>query len=968
MTAKSLQTAICLLFVAYLCFGQSNTQLNKAEELLKAGNYQQATREFNEIITSNSSSTEVNQAYLGIIKAYMAQGNYPEVLKSSSAALNYIEETEQQKSVSQVEFLDFKAQGFLNMGAMDSASFYADQSIATGESILSENLSEADLNKIGSPFTLIAQIKYYLGDYKGSSQKLEQLLGYYNQYAPENSSIAKQPYMLLGIVYLGMGEIDEAFESYQRALIIEKSQKQPDLDFLGTLHINISGAYAYVYDARQSLNSLLKAIDYYIQLPELRNEMADLYSSAAFTYSEMKKYDSADYYLSKTYEYFEKYPTYLYNQSAIKSKIASTLLNIGQLEKSLQYSNEGLALKRKIYGGNTTVAIYDYIRISEIAQKQSNFELAETYLDSARQLVSDPSGKIRDPYLEIDINRENMNLLHNQKESIDSLYKFISRTHQDISAKRKKLTGEISKTTKANTFYISAIDICYDEYIKSSNQRWAELALLMSESNKSLLLMDFIAETEKSNTAGVDQTILDNRDSLKAIASRLESDIEELTNLDSLKTDLLAKIDSLDEVQKQDNSILDKLKEENPSFFAYKYSNDELNLDKIQSILESEDRSIVSYSINNGKLYIFSVTADELKIAMKEWDLSDDILDLRNKMISLEDETGLEDITARLHSTLIAPIASSMTTSNITIIPDGVLNYLPFDLLRANSEDNYLISKHSISYDYSLKLFEHFRSLESNADNSQLLAFAPKFSESVAPINSELSSTINSDLRSMVLPLPGAQEEVNQISEIFEGNTFVGEEATETKFKEEADEFGVIHLATHAIVNDYSPSKSKLVFQQEGNSEDDGYLHAHEIFNLKLNADLVTLSACNTAFGSIKRGEGVMSLSRAFAYAGSPNCLVSLWPSSDKASPEIMSAFYENLAEGQSKDEALRNSKLAYLESASGKAAHPFYWSGFVFIGQPTPIDTGIPWIWVLVGGMMFISFVYFAAIKVKVA
>ena len=102
---------------------------------------------------------------------------------------------------------------------------------------------------------------------------------------------------------------------------------------------------------------------------------------------------------------------------------------------------------------------------------------------------------------------------------------------------------------------------------------------------------------------------------------------------------------------------------------------------------------------------------------------------------------------------------------------------------------------------------------------------------------------------------------------------------------------------------------------------------------------MVTLSACNTGFGKIKKGEGVMSLSRAFAYAGVPATVVSLWPASDKSTPQLMKYFYQNLHDGQSKDVALNNARKQYLETAQGKARHPFYWGGFVVIGDNSPIS-----------------------------
>ena len=197
-------------------------------------------------------------------------------------------------------------------------------------------------------------------------------------------------------------------------------------------------------------------------------------------------------------------------------------------------------------------------------------------------------------------------------------------------------------------------------------------------------------------------------------------------------------------------------------------------------------------------------------------------------------------------------------------------------------------------------------------------------------------------VRSELSKLPGALNEVNALSDILDNQAFINQEATETNFRKNAQDYGMIHLATHAIVDENSAESARLVFNLEADSTNDGYLYPHEIYNLELNAQLVTLSACNTGFGKIKKGEGVMSLSRAFAYAGVPATVVSLWPASDKSTPELMKYFYQNLTDGQAKDIALNNARKQYLSTATGKARHPFYWGGFVLIGDNTPIKKGV--------------------------
>jgi CHAT domain-containing protein len=131
-------------------------------------------------------------------------------------------------------------------------------------------------------------------------------------------------------------------------------------------------------------------------------------------------------------------------------------------------------------------------------------------------------------------------------------------------------------------------------------------------------------------------------------------------------------------------------------------------------------------------------------------------------------------------------------------------------------------------------------------------------------------------------------------------------------------------------------------------TQEDGFLHAYELYDTRLNAELAVLSACNTGSGRVVKGEGVLSLSRAFKYAGCPNIAMSLWKADDNATHEIMIHFFKGLRTGMGKTEALRDAQLAYLAEHTGPQAHPYYWATFVMIGDDSPLSglnsAGLPW------------------------
>jgi len=186
-------------------------------------------------------------------------------------------------------------------------------------------------------------------------------------------------------------------------------------------------------------------------------------------------------------------------------------------------------------------------------------------------------------------------------------------------------------------------------------------------------------------------------------------------------------------------------------------------------------------------------------------------------------------------------------------------------------------------------------------------------------------------------PLPGSREEVDLIRRRFHGTFLVGDAARESALKDAGKHYGMVHITTHTLIDERFPSLSKLVFSEKEEAED-GFLNVYELYNTPLEAELVVLSACNTGIGTIVRGEGIASLARAFAYAGSPSLVMSLWPVQDRSSPALMGRFYDHIKAGMTKGEALRQAKLDFLDRGDDFFTHPYYWASFVYSGNRAPI------------------------------
>ena len=304
-------------------------------------------------------------------------------------------------------------------------------------------------------------------------------------------------------------------------------------------------------------------------------------------------------------------------------------------------------------------------------------------------------------------------------------------------------------------------------------------------------------------------------------------------------------------------------------------------------------------------------------------------------------------------------------------MPDGSLSIIPFEALltsdyAGNIEDykNYpfLVNRYNISYSYSANLVcKTFP--KSNAspvgftNMNDWLAMAPVFDNTQSKGEIITTRALQEDLvklkqdslmttRSMftggyISPLPGTATETQEIFNLYENKNMKAKillhnDANEEFVKEGGlENYKVLHFATHGFINSERPDLSGILLAQDTTGGQDGILFSNEIYNLKLNADLVLLSACETGLGKNSEGEGIIGLTRALLYAGAKNIIVSLWQVADESTADLMVNFYEKILENQhnlSYSECLRLAKIKMIRE--GKFSHPLYWSPFILIGK----------------------------------
>ncbi len=398
------------------------------------------------------------------------------------------------------------------------------------------------------------------------------------------------------------------------------------------------------------------------------------------------------------------------------------------------------------------------------------------------------------------------------------------------------------------------------------------------------------------------------------------------------------------EIEQDWESYVDSLKRDYPKYYALKYSALEEPLEHILANL-SESVTILRYVYVNDELNVIVVNGKNLEHF--SLDVNDQEKSIQDMIYDYVEGRFNSQLLHKIYKVIWEPIRNAIKTDKVIIIPDRQLFNISFETLvsSGNSEDDQgydhsLLNDYSISYNYSLLLLS---SEEKMFDyKNDFVAFAPAFTDDMkADYMVALKDSMEIDRTYLdLLPQPFSVDIVKKYSRIFRGKSFVNAEASKDVFAENAREHKIIHIGTHAESNNVSPELSRLIFAKSLEDEDNS-LYAYEIYNQNLNSDLSILTACETGKPTYQSGEGMISLAHAFNYAGSKSILTSLWKIDEKSTATIINYFYENLAKGLEKDEALRQAKLTYINNAEGREKQFEYWGGLVLIGDTTALELG---------------------------
>ncbi|MFY0607243.1 MAG: CHAT domain-containing protein [Cyclobacteriaceae bacterium] len=759
-------------------------------------------------------------------------------------------------------------------------------------------------------------------EYTQAEEYLTESIRQYLEVFDENHPQVITTKMNLGLVEYGKSNYPKAIDIFNSTLGTGLNVEMNDSLLVATIYQNRALAELMNDEMEASLHSTNKALEIRERILGVSNPLVtELLINSGNLYLKQDQTEKAISYFEKASRQLTKEETARNSLALIKLYLslaaAETMRgDLDQAEKYVQLSIETNIRDESVE--NSVLYFIGQVQLVDLAYLQFLETGEPRSLDKASQML-----KLAD--------RE------------------LIKAEQDILNDTDRLEFGVWKSLMTNVGIKNALA----KYQLSGNPEDKEEAFYYAERSKSNVLISALKESKVNNMAGVDAQLLLRDRELKLAIQRIKEELfkgEAKMEQDQVK--VLS--DQLFDLKREQEDVLAQLR----SNKKYLKLHEHLEIATVQDIQKGlrENQAIVEFAASDSTLHIFVITRDSYEVFSKKYEERFDqmITAIRNAII-FKSNSAVDFVGEKLYQLALSDVEdhfreNDYNVDDLTIIPEGPFNYFPFESLRRNGK--YLIEDYDIHYQYSMTLADVVENSADTRQNNSLLAFAPVFSD---PSNNTLTSgardvftaarSISSeDMRGFsrngvsISALPGTKLEVDEIDALVEEKGFLSETYLFENAKEEVIKSGVlkdyqyVHFATHGFVNEAVPAYSGVFLSQDEASEEDCILFASEIYNLEIDADLVTLSACETGLGKFSYGEGIVGLTRAFLFAGAKNLLVSQWKVSDASTAKMMVDFYDHILAGKSKATALREAKLTLIKSS--EFSEPYYWAPFVLIGE----------------------------------
>lgn len=746
--------------------------------------------------------------------------------------------------------------------------------------------------------TLLRDSYYYLSEHYKEENNFSKAITFAEmglQLAEKmnNDQYTVMYFEILGALYLNIGEIDKAVGFYNRAFNYYETVGNATLANKTILHI--VRCFKALNDLEEAERLLFQALEFY-EDSEYKYNLGETLIALGDLELRKKNDKAAFKYLKRAIDIGKSNDLFWIQYWGQK--------NLIKMDDTIVSKQEKISLSRKLYSYSIKISPENQLEALQLLSSsfaRINSDSAFFYSDKVLDLIEKKRLSFSGGNLKAALFSDEAPYYNEVGSWYASLKKDYSKAFELIEAsKARALLDQLAINQEGANFSINESD---------------RIRLLEAQKKVDLLYRSKETATNEEEIYEITQEVIDAELIYDATIERISSRNNTLNNFLYPKT---------------------------------------LSLTEVQELTDSKT-AIIEYAFTDNKLLIFTITEKEIlfneQLIEKEF-IKEKISEFREAIISEANITELELFSDILYSYLMEPFYNKLDgIENLVIIPDGPISYLPFEALIVNN--SYLVQTLTIKYLPSASVFNYIQNPHRKTSGSLLALAGSGFIEGdiVNPSSNQPSFAT----------LPYTLIEVDSIAKNFKKSTILkNDDLTEVALKSlDLGIFKFIHFATHGDINEVSPSQSGLLLSKKKETEilfgEDGYLNAIEIGGLRLNADMVVLSACNTGMGKVLSGEGVMGLQRSFLVAGASSVVASLWSIYDRSTPLFMRYFYANLVEYEEekttlidqlliwanwyepklvdyKALALRDAKLQMIDHPY--YSHPVHWAPFVITGK----------------------------------
>lgn len=810
------------------------------------------------------------------------------------------------------------------LGNLKEALRYYEESLPILQEVENQRGEALTLSNIGSIYDIFGE--------------KQQALDYYEQALPILQEIGDRggeatALNNIGVVYDDLGEQDIALNYYKQSLPLSEIVG----DRLGEARTlsNIGLIYNDKGDRIQALAYHQKALPILRDIGDRVGEGSTL-NNIGHIFSQVDDENTA-------LEYYEK-SLQLSRDTGDRAGEATTLNNIGlvfekkdDVTAALDYYRQSLTLSESV--GDRAGSALTLFNIASLAAQQGNTEIALTAIEQSLDIVEDLRTKVASPEL---------------RQSYFS-------TVQDYYNLRIRLLMQLHE--------------------QDSSQNYDGQAFSVSEQSRARTLIDLLTEANTDIRTGISPELLATEQEFLQTLDDIEQARLVIYNNPQSTTDDQTKVDQRLAIANENyRDLQNQIRRESPQYANLKYP-EPLTVEELQAQVLDEDTVLLQYAVGSKQSYLWAITKNSLSsyVLPNEKILNKAVNEVRGHITSVktglpepiqrrEDQNRLNAIN-QLSELILAPAAEQLDKKRLIIVADGNLHFLPFSALSLSGlEYNPIGDRHEIVNLPSASTISILRenTIEPIPQNASLAILAdPVFHDQDCRIESDDPACLDPQPEQKLDPRPdedlsflalkrsakgfndvnwdrllGTRTEAQSIVDLMPNTdktlqAFDFNANRELMTGDRLQDYDLIHIATHGFLNTESPELSGLVLSLIDKKENpqNGFLRINDVFNLKLNADLIVLSACQTGLGDQVHGEGLVGLSRGFMYAGVPRIVVSLWQVDDAATAEFMTRFYRLLLrENLTPAAALKQTQQEMRTETEW--THPYYWAAFILQGE----------------------------------